>query len=446
MQIELELGPGSVIRARLDFRREKQDLYVVCVSADSGEEITSDLFSQFTTVEVDTNNPLRVLIKGHAASRSFLFQDASEVSEFFEILQQNANLEFLPGQGKVFALSKKTNQQNTVRDFIGAGISGGYKYVKSFVTNQQQVKEINADAETDGIKNSIVIAEFPDDFQPTPYNNESQLKTSSHILFKRSDIMNVWKSKFSSSGTFEDYQKLVSQWKNITKGQWDHSYCIRKYVVDAESFVKNSQCGVPPFDDLMFSVLMSLFAFNFIKGEFEPSSVHFLELFIKVFFSDQNFSADNKSVIEKAASDVFWPFKVFHERFVNEKSEDCLIKKFSAFSIKKVLEKVSPSTAKMMEFFGVKNLMFVKNHPKSLFTRDRSLDDSILIITAIATSDDPLAFLEAISAGILVILQCRLQKCENLERFASLFDELVPSIDARLMLHNAEVIYAYIKM
>ena len=278
MQIELELGPGSVIRARLDFRREKQDLYVVCVSADSGEEITSDLFSQFTTVEVDTNNPLRVLIKGHAASRFFLFQDASEVSEFFEILQQNANLEFLPGQGKVFALSKKTNQQNTVRDFIGAGISGGYKYVKSFVTNQQQVKEINADAEIDGIKNSIVIAEFPDDFQPTPYNNESQLKTSSHILFKRSDIMNVWKSKFSSSGTFEDYQKLVSQWKNITKGQWDHSYCIRKYVVDAESFVKNSQCGVPPFDDLMFSVLMSLFAFNFMKGEFEPVSYTHLTL------------------------------------------------------------------------------------------------------------------------------------------------------------------------
>lgn len=430
MQIELELGPGSVIRARLDFRKENTDFNIAFTSLDSKEEIINDNFFQFNTVEVDNQNPLRIFLKGKAAKRTFVFQDSSEVSEFFEILQQNAHLDFLPGKERVFSISRKTAQQNIVRDYI----SGGINIVKSFVGTQQPTQqELNTDTETDGIKNGIVFPELPDDFQPVPYTNESQLRKVSHLLLHREDIGKIWLSKLPAEGTIQDYSKLLAQWQGITRGQWEHSYALRKYVVDAESLVMSSKIAAPPYDAMMFSVLMSLFAFHFFRLELEPQCGAFLEAFVRVIAGTK----------DDGAARVFWPFLRFHTLFVGEKSE---LRKFSIFSVKKQLEKFSPSTAKMIEAFGLKNLVFAKDHVKSLFTRERGGDDQNLILTAIICSEDPLQFLESMAAACLVLLQCRLQRCENLERFGDLFDEVVPSIDTRLLLHNAEIICDYIKM
>ena len=482
MDIQIDLGQGSFVSAKLEFKKDQNDVTIQCLSNESEkhEIILQENLNQFSLVKVDDDNPLRLTMCGDNIDRTFIFQSTTNVSDFFTKLQENVKLTMQTGKSRVFQLSKKQQQQASLSGYIEKGIAGGFNMVKNFVQQQNQsslqasgvssqtIKQLNKNDDfnqiipTDGFELGYVDQEFPKSIRPqmlTDVPKEdpekekiSQIKFSETLLMNK-EIMECFLLLFSNGQSQDDmfskYTKLKQQWANIGKGQWDHSFCLRKYVVEAESSIRNSQCAVEPYDTILFDILMSLFSFYFQKLDFDPVSVHFLEIFIKYFIlhvssDSQTFTASTGSKLTKDQMEalIFWTFKDFFAKFLYSSSTKYLLKGDLLSKVNNILLFISPSTAAMLEEYEVKSLVFMKSHQNTLFTRERSNNDTALMICAISSAKDPFLFYQCLVAGILVVLQARLQECESLHEFGETFDALVPNIDIRLILHNGEKIYS----
>ena len=481
MNIQVDCGENSLINAKIEFKKDQNDIILQCSSKESPENeiLIQDNLSQFSTITVDDNNPLRLILHGENVDRTYIFQSSINVSDFFKTLQETMNLNMQAGPGRVFQISKKTHQQNTLTGYLEKGISGGINIVKNFVQQQNQPNQsagsgsaLSKDAndfdtiiQTDGIQSGIVDQELPKDFKTEtmveiPSSDGDAIEKLSHIKFSEQKIMNkeimellllIFTNGMKKEEMYEKYGKLKQQWKNIGKEQWDHSFCLRKYVVEAESSIRNSQCCNPPFDEILFDILMALFSFYFQKLDYDHVSVHFLEVFIKYFISNvsednQIFTSATRENLNKDQIEalIFWPFKNFYSKFLYDKSINYMLKGDLLSKVKDILLIVSPSTAALLDEYEVKNLSFLKNHPSTLFTRERSNNDMILIICAISSSSNPFLFFQCLVAGILVVLQCRLQECDSLKEFGQAFDTLSPNIDTRLIIRNAEKIFTHL--
>jgi hypothetical protein len=69
-------------------------------------------------------------------------------------------------------------------------------------------------------------------------------------------MMAIWvRQLISGTHSVSDYRRLVAQWSNISKSQWDLSISLKTYVVAVETAIRESSCRDPPLNLLVFHVL-----------------------------------------------------------------------------------------------------------------------------------------------------------------------------------------------
>jgi hypothetical protein len=203
------------------------------------------------------------------------------------------------------------------------------------------------------------------------------------------------------------------------------------------------------FARLVFDVVMSLFAFYFMKLEFQPSFLFFVELLLNIFFKESNpdgkFRTHHDAILsfDDSANLLFWTFKAFAERFLIP-SQKCIVPSKAEFFImvQSILSNISPSTAVMLESRGITNFDFCENEIRSFFLRERTAASKALLLTALVVNENPGQFLEYCLCALLVLLQGRLQQIEGIDTFKKSFNGLVPSVESRLLLYNVENLMA----
>lgn len=297
-KVKLNLGSEN-IELNLEYNIKNNDMNIE-LRDDEGEDIISDKLSQFNSIDIDDETPLQIILKGPKINRIIRFLKETDASEFFVTLQKVAKLTQLPGEKHSFILTMEPQQVN-LKDYIplvsffNKTISSTVKTVKNIVIGKElEYPKQEEPAHTDGfrlgyIKESISKEELNlENYDPSKFdslssidfksssslnsdlellNLSSSLQRVSHLIFSEEQIYAIW-CKFllprgkSKSELLDDYKKIRVQWKTVTKGQWDHSFPLRSYVVDVEKSIKESTIlSNSPYNEVAFDVLLSSMLF-----------------------------------------------------------------------------------------------------------------------------------------------------------------------------------------
>ena len=309
-KVNINLGSEEV-ELKLEYVVKNNDMNI-SLHDDEGEDIISDKLSQFTSIDIDDNTSLKIILKGPKINRVIRFHKESDASEFFTTLQKVAKLTQLPGPNRSFILTMEPHQVNLTDyiplvGFFNKTISSTVKTVKNIVIGKElELPKQEDPVHTDGfrlgyIKESLSKEDFHlEDFDPTKIdslknidfknssglnsdidlvNLASSLQRVSHLAFTEEQIFVIWckillpRGK-SKSELLEDYKKIGVQWKTVSKGQWDHSFSLRSYVVKVEKSINESKIlSVPPYNKIAFDILLSSMFLKNIKLNIKINSI-----------------------------------------------------------------------------------------------------------------------------------------------------------------------------
>lgn len=293
-KVNINLGSEDV-ELKLEYVIKNNDMNI-SLHDDEGEDIISDKLSQFTAIDIDDNTPLRITLKGPKINRVIRFQKESDASDFFTNLQKVAKLTQLPGPGRSFILTMEPHQIN-LTDYIpfvgniGKTLSSTVKTVKNIVIGKElELPKQEDPVHTDGfrlgyIKESLSKEDLHlENFDPSKIdslknidfknsnglssdielvNLASALQRVSQLTFSGEQIYVIWCKLLlprgkSRSELLDDYKKIGVQWKTVSKGQWDHSYPLRSYVVKVEKSINESKLlSAAPYNKIAFDILLS---------------------------------------------------------------------------------------------------------------------------------------------------------------------------------------------
>ena len=77
-KVNINLGTEDV-ELKLEYNIKNNDMSI-SLHDDEGEDIISDKLSQFNSIDIDDNTPLRIILKGPKINRVIRFQKESDAS------------------------------------------------------------------------------------------------------------------------------------------------------------------------------------------------------------------------------------------------------------------------------------------------------------------------------------------------------------------------------
>ena len=440
------LGKDRNVEATLRYGVRGGELYISFLDDDE-EELVTDKLSHFATITADDSNPLTLTLEGEKLTRELTFLSEEDAANFWEFLQSQAHISVLPGEKRSFSVVPEPHAPGVMASLLpsAVGVFGRrfldttIKTIGQFVGNEP-TKTPPPGAETDGFVLGHIVQTMPSTELQEFNGDVSRL---SGIRFSDTQLSQVWIDRMgASSGKYAD---LALQWRTLTQGQWNHSFGLRSFVVAAEAAISGSELSEEPLNKLTFDVLMSLFTFYFMKIPFMSDFVTILGVIIPTLLrcKDGGFEThDGKALdFDEAAERVFWVFKKFAETFMLPGPKRVIPDAGKLFLVvRSILQDISPSTGQMLDDRGVTSMDFCHRDIASLMVRRRDKDSAKLFLTALICTDNIPQFVQYTICTLLVMLQARLQKIpedEN-EAFRRAYEDLVPSVDVRLLLFNVE--------
>ena len=441
------LGKDRNVEATLHYGVKAGELYISFVD-DDDEELVTDKLSHFATITADDTNPLALRLEGEKLTRELTFLSEEDAANFWEFLQSQARISVLPGEQRSFSIVPEPHEPGVMASILpsAVGVIGRrfldttIKTIGQFVGADPAAKPARAAAETDG----FVLGNIAQSMSTELQDFTGDVSRLSSIQFTPAQMAQLWCERMGGDRPGE-YTSLATQWRTLTQGQWDHAFSLRSFVVAAEAAIKASALSEEPFDRLAFDVMMSLFTFYFMKIQFQSDFVTVLEVIIPILVkaSGGKFETHTGKRLEfdEAAEMVFWVFKKFADMFVLEGPKRVVPDAGKLFLVvRSILADISPSTGQMLDDKGVKSLDFCHRDLACLVAHRRDKDAAKLFLTALICADNVALFIEYSICTLLVMLQARLQKIPNdeVEAFRRVYEELVPSVDVRLLLFNVE--------
>jgi hypothetical protein len=407
----------------------------------------SERLRSFSTIAVDDTNPLKIEFVGTEFTREITFADETSASEFWEFLQSQGEVELLPGVHRSFVI-RTGHSWSSLSSYIpsaAVGVMGLLSSTYKFIVGSESEKDRKS-TEVTGFTLGYITGSISD-VELLPFKGSVSGVRFSTVILNSDQMQSIWVERLKASGNdTDDYRNLSQQWKLISQNQWFHSNSLRSYVVAVETAIQACAYGSSQFNLLLFDVLMSLFAFSFMKLTFDRRFLWILEIIVSIVVREPRetgFETNTGETLsfEETAALVFWVLKGFLDRFII-RSPKCRIPSKSDLFLptKSILSSVSPSTAALLDEKGVTNLDFCERDISRLFLRHRPLAASQLFLTALITNPDPPRFIECTLCSVLVLLHTRLEPVEDEAGFKQLFEGLLPTIDIRLLLYNVETL------
>ncbi|OHS96386.1 hypothetical protein TRFO_37497 [Tritrichomonas foetus] len=269
-KVSLNLGEENDIELTLDYKIKNGDINL-SFHDDEGEDYITDKLSQFTSIDVDDNNPLKLILRGIKVDRPILFQKENEASDFWTAIQKIAKLSALPGPKRSFVITMEPQQPGIgdyvpLVNFLNRTITSTYQTVKNIVGGKElELPKQEEIIETDGFKLGYIQGSISD-LRIVDFDENIEISKNHQISntnFNEVQIFKIWQKLLlpNNSNTdklLEDYKNIELQWKTLSKGQWNHSFQLRNFVVQTEKSIKESPVlSKDPFDSITFDLLLS---------------------------------------------------------------------------------------------------------------------------------------------------------------------------------------------
>ena len=270
-KVVLNLGSENDIELTLDYALKNGDM-VMNFHDDEGEDYISDKISQFSSIDADDKDPLKLTLRGQKVERLIQFKNETEATEFWTTIQKCASLTLLPGPKRTFIITMAPIQHGIgeyipLVNFLNKTITSTVKTVKNIVHGKElEIPKQEEVAETDGFKLGYIHQSLSD-VQISDYNESLNVLPKHSIYntkFSQKQLLSIWENALipnandNKAKMLHDYKQICIQWKTLTKGQWNHSYNLRNYVVLVENAIRQSSVlSKEPYDRITFDVLLS---------------------------------------------------------------------------------------------------------------------------------------------------------------------------------------------
>lgn len=302
-KVQINLSGENDVELNLAYQIKNNDM-LISLQDNEGGEIISDKLSQFSSINIDDSNALKITLKGPKFSREITFEKENEASDFFLTIQKIAKLTQLPGEKRSLLITIMP-QQAGVTDyvpllgFLNKTISTTYKTVKTIMKGKDlEVPKEESVVEADGFTLGYIHKSISDvalsEYDTDSINDNSKILTAdseihkidfsktsaaesdldvlriteslqriSSLTFTESQIYSIWNKFLLPRGIqmvqlYEDYQKIKTQWTTLLKGQWTHSFSLRSFVYNSETLIKESKIlSTLPYNRIAFDVLIS---------------------------------------------------------------------------------------------------------------------------------------------------------------------------------------------
>jgi hypothetical protein len=304
--------------------------------------------------------------------------------------------------------------------------------IKPYLPHAKLLSFSAADASS-GVPVRFEVAEIADDAWP--------------ILFERI---------FSPAPDPHEYAKLNEQWRLTDVEQWNHFAKLRAFVAFLDSWV--ASLPVPSDDHrvIVFNVMMSLFTHLYAEVPFPERISVFCEPLVLALFSGELTDATEAEV------SLFAYLRAYCDRLKCigiSRQEIASARRQEANAVKKLLEKLSPSTRAMLAAQDIESLEFAQSELDVYFTRGRPISDGMLLIGSALSHKSISKWRIEMLAIALVLVEHKLAAVQrenvtapkgnapvpkgiaaalkrNAERFKSAFVGEIRSIGPRLLLWN----------
>lgn len=415
-------------------------------------------FCNYEKVVLDKKDDLLLYIVGNDDTKKIKFTNRTFLDEFIQQLKLSTNNDI--ENDCLYINKNKKGGYFSVTDMIGKRLHNGVYYMKNIVTGLYN--EEGSNVKIDGLTMNYIYGVFPSDINIVELNSEQctkemlgSISIASHSL-TRADMIKLWITSLDyplSKENLENYKKIELQWQSLTKGQWLHSRSTRVFVKKLELYIIKSKITIKKYDEILFHVFMSIHAFFFSLFDIVDKYIYFFEVFVSLFIQD---SVDGNSFasplhdslsFDEVCCLLFWNFKSFLQRFCLGKSDIYKLGTITSrhMSVLTQLSSVSPSTHSVIVEVCEKNLSFIDEAFDYLFTKDRNIDDALLILTSIICSDSPQKLMECMATGAIVLQQGVISDTQYDDSYPldSIFSQNLLRIQARLLLLNAEKLLGF---
>lgn len=263
-KVNLDFGSNQTVNTSLFYGINNMGETYLRISDENGDDLITENLLYLTEIKFDDNNPLRTTITCDEMSHTIIFQQTTDIADFISFIQKNATIEQVVGQ-RVFQITPNPASQNALSQYVPAavGFIGKqlYNSVKTFVgvaADSIDAEKPNTLREADGFALGYITRSISN-IELINYD-ENKPGSFSIVTITSAQMLKTWKQKLNiedDEKSLDKYHLLQIQWKTISRGQWNHSFALRQYVVEVENAIKSSEFATAPDDLLIFDVFMS---------------------------------------------------------------------------------------------------------------------------------------------------------------------------------------------
>lgn len=263
-KVKLDLGSNQLNNTNLFYGSSNTGETFLKICEENGDELIDENLLYLSEIKIDDNNPLKSTITCDEMSHTIIFQHSSDLADFISFIQQHSTLQQVVGQ-RVFQITPNPVHQSAIGQyvpaavgFIGKQLFNSVKTIVGVAADSLEDDKAPPMREADGFALGYITRSISN-VELVEYN-ETQPAPLSTVLMSDKQMVDIWKQKLKV--IFDDkslvkYYQLQAQWKTISRGQWNHCYALRQYVVEVENAIKTSAFAAAPDDLLIFDVFMS---------------------------------------------------------------------------------------------------------------------------------------------------------------------------------------------
>ena len=192
-KVQINLSGENDVELNLAYQIKNNDMSI-SLQDNEGGEIISDKLSQFSSINIDDSNALKITLKGTKFSREITFEKENEASDFFLTIQKIAKLTQLPGEKRSLLITIMP-QQAGVTDyvpllgFLNKTISTTYKTVKTIMKGKDlEVPKEESVVEADGFTLGYIHKSISDvalsEYDTDSINDNSKISTPDSEIHK----------------------------------------------------------------------------------------------------------------------------------------------------------------------------------------------------------------------------------------------------------------------